>query len=495
MRRLGLIAVLSSFFVVACSSSHGNPLLPGDDGGTLGDANTAMDSNIVIVIPDGGIDLSVIDTGVDLGSDTGIVATDSGMPVCGNGVLEAGEQCDDGDMVDTNACNNMCRWNAYCGNHRVDSGEVCDDGNNFSGDGCSSNCLSDETCGNHIVDIAAGEVCDGTTGCSSDCHTITTCGNGTVDAGEECDDNNTESWDGCSASCKVEVSFVINTLALGGAGVGCDYSGDGRPDNAFGHALGPVGGGFLNGQISSQLTSGMIIALISMVGLDDLTLTNDPSFRTALMQGADGDLRVNASNNFSGTGTFRVAAGQLSSAGLPMSTFQSALSSSMLSGGPEDFNLNLGTMVLSSLPLRRGFLRGDVQAMGGGHQIANGVLCGAIAVSTLAATPNFLSAIGSSTPCAGTEAPTFADVIVGGAHGIVSIPPTQPDVDVDGDGLEHFEVASTGAGACQAVITACIDGDGTRTEGHRCALSPAFADGLSAGLTYTAVNALIIGHN
>jgi cysteine-rich repeat protein len=30
---------------------------------------------------------------------------------CGNGVLEAGEACDDGNRIDTDACNNMCRRN------------------------------------------------------------------------------------------------------------------------------------------------------------------------------------------------------------------------------------------------------------------------------------------------------------------------------------------------------------------------------------------------
>jgi cysteine-rich repeat protein len=63
-----------------------------------------------------------------------------------------------------------------CGNSIVDSGEQCDDGNTVSGDGCSSNCK------------------------------IETCGNGTVDvgAGEQCDDGNTVSGDGCSASCMNE---------------------------------------------------------------------------------------------------------------------------------------------------------------------------------------------------------------------------------------------------------------------------------------------------
>lgn len=61
-----------------------------------------------------------------------------------------------------------------CGNGRLDPGEVCDDGNRRGGDGCSADCRSNETCGNGVVDAAAGEVCDDGNAhacgsCSADC--------------------------------------------------------------------------------------------------------------------------------------------------------------------------------------------------------------------------------------------------------------------------------------------------------------------------------------
>lgn len=59
---------------------------------------------------------------------------------CGNGVLEIGEQCDDGNTDNTDACLNTC-VNASCGDGFVQSGvEECDDGNLIDGDGCSSTC-------------------------------------------------------------------------------------------------------------------------------------------------------------------------------------------------------------------------------------------------------------------------------------------------------------------------------------------------------------------
>src|SRR5690606_20446340 len=78
---------------------------------------------------------------------------------CGNGHLDAGEECDDGNTLPGDGCSPDCVPEA-CGNGVVDPGEVCDDGNNVSGDGCSADCLSDETCGNGYVDAAAGESCD-----------------------------------------------------------------------------------------------------------------------------------------------------------------------------------------------------------------------------------------------------------------------------------------------------------------------------------------------
>ena len=39
---------------------------------------------------------------------------------------------------------------------------------------------------------------------------ISKCGNGLLQSGEDCDDLNLQSWDGCSASCKIESSHSCN---------------------------------------------------------------------------------------------------------------------------------------------------------------------------------------------------------------------------------------------------------------------------------------------
>jgi cysteine-rich repeat protein len=61
-------------------------------------------------------------------------------PACGNGVLEAGEECDDGNLDDFDGCTTQCILCGVCGDGIIGMSEECDDGNRVDGDGCSSNC-------------------------------------------------------------------------------------------------------------------------------------------------------------------------------------------------------------------------------------------------------------------------------------------------------------------------------------------------------------------
>ncbi len=66
-------------------------------------------------------------------------------PVCGNGIQETGEECDNGaSNSDTaaDACRTDCT-NARCGDNVIDTGEQCDDGNTDNGDGCDSTCQNE----------------------------------------------------------------------------------------------------------------------------------------------------------------------------------------------------------------------------------------------------------------------------------------------------------------------------------------------------------------
>src|SRR3989344_3346005 len=65
------------------------------------------------------------------------------LPQCGNSIVEGGEECDDGNSIDTDSCKNNCT-NNICGDGVVNIGvEQCDDGNTANGDGCSSTCQNE----------------------------------------------------------------------------------------------------------------------------------------------------------------------------------------------------------------------------------------------------------------------------------------------------------------------------------------------------------------
>ncbi|MDQ3365678.1 MAG: DUF4215 domain-containing protein [Myxococcota bacterium] len=112
-------------------------------------------------------------------------------PVCGNGTVEAGEECDDGNTTNGDSCSSTCICTCptepppppapVCGNGVVEAGEQCDDGNATSGDGCSATCVSEPPPPPAPV-----------------------CGDGVLDAAEHCDDGNLVNGDGCSAICECE---------------------------------------------------------------------------------------------------------------------------------------------------------------------------------------------------------------------------------------------------------------------------------------------------
>jgi cysteine-rich repeat protein len=110
--------------------------------------------------------------------------------VCGDHLMDPGEECDDANNVDTDACLPGCKL-ARCGDGVVETGvEACDDANSVNTDSCRNSCAL-PTCGDLIVD--PGEECDDgnpddTDSCTSRC-LFARCGDGFVQAGvEQCDD-------------------------------------------------------------------------------------------------------------------------------------------------------------------------------------------------------------------------------------------------------------------------------------------------------------------
>jgi cysteine-rich repeat protein len=62
------------------------------------------------------------------------------VPMCGNFLVDVGEECDDGNASPRDGCDGTCLAEG-CGNGRVEGGEACDDGDTVAGDGCSPSCM------------------------------------------------------------------------------------------------------------------------------------------------------------------------------------------------------------------------------------------------------------------------------------------------------------------------------------------------------------------
>ncbi len=104
---------------------------------------------------------------------------------CGNALVDAGEECDDGNHDDADACLSTCK-KARCGDGIQSVHEACDDGNTIDTDACRNDC-SLSTCGDGIVQ--SPEQCDSKdpNQCTPLC-LVPSCGDGFVaPASEACD--------------------------------------------------------------------------------------------------------------------------------------------------------------------------------------------------------------------------------------------------------------------------------------------------------------------
>ncbi|MDP9001329.1 MAG: DUF4215 domain-containing protein [Myxococcota bacterium] len=183
--------------------------------------------------------------------------------VCGDGIVEGSEVCDQGTkngLTACSACTSSCTRGPYCGDALVQAtcGEQCDDGVNLSTYGaCGPGCKFAPYCGDGVV--SNGEQCDNGTGnvdpatvpygaglCTTTCTVAPHCGDGIVQSPpEQCDDgvNNGTSGSKCDSKCMLKCGDALsdpskqcdrgavnNTGGYGGCNADCTlgpYCGDG----------------------------------------------------------------------------------------------------------------------------------------------------------------------------------------------------------------------------------------------------------------------------
>ena len=143
-------------------------------------------------------------------------------PICGDGKVAPGEQCDNGkdNVGGYNKCGPDCLLGPYCGDGKVEPDkEECDNGKNDDDygatSGCAPSCTLPARCGDSIVQTQFDEECDdgadnltttdpaaGYGGCLADCKRGDYCGDGIPNGAEACDDGvNDGTYGTCGLGC------------------------------------------------------------------------------------------------------------------------------------------------------------------------------------------------------------------------------------------------------------------------------------------------------
>jgi hypothetical protein len=243
-------------------------------------------------------------------------------------------------------------------------------------------------------------------------------------------------------------------------------------------------GGLVNEQIKMSIQNGTLLVGLELRDLDDPSGQNDEAMTVAMigLSDADGD----ASDNFDPNApeTFSPAPLSFGMEGNPNVIFsQASIKDGLLHAE------SVGILMTPGLPFpfANPVLEGTLVASADGDSIQtleNGRLTGAVPASLLGIVPNITM---------GTcEGQTLLDVIATGC-GIFTL---QPEVDLDGDGLEKLfdkeGVDENGNPAKDGHIDTCLDGDGTEILGPDCASDPRIADAYRLVFALHGVRAFVL---
>jgi cysteine-rich repeat protein len=450
------------------------------------------------------------------------------LSTCGNGTVDAGEQCDFGAGANGpgTGCELDCQFSCQttpadtcpsadpcsaapqkCSPITVGgkAGQKCAAqtpiaacGACGGGNICVANVCKPNACGDSCV--AGGETCDppnGTT-CSPSCTTIV-CGDGKREGQEQCDDGQQppKNLDGCDATCKFEqdhrangVTILFNPSAL------C------RTNNALGSAIASAAQSTMQSSLATGVKDGSTTIMLKFMGLSDLSGTSQASLQIGGLGG-----KPVAGNAYDGTNDlewwYTTDPNSIDAARNPKTFLNGSITAKLLDAtGTLDLGISLagGPTVLhmSGAHLRSnvGGVSKPVLSSGGstpGHlasenldpalvsfaTMSNGELCGNISAASLATVPvpaALLSGVGACNQ-GYTAANHLLDVLVGGCNGFLNIAevnPTQPD---------QFDpaVPAAGAGApytltiANKAVTGCRDKNGTAVALPACLAAAAYS--------------------
>jgi cysteine-rich repeat protein len=378
---------------------------------------------------------------------------------------------------------------AACGNGIVEAGEGCDDSHSTNGDGCSAACV-----------VEAGFTC---TGSPSACtNGGAGCGDGVRSGTEQCDDGGHLNLDGCDASCRFEQVLRANQLV-----VAADTSAT-CPANAFGGAV-PVAAAWaqFNAALAAKLVSGDLGLMLQLSGLDDLSGGADASLELGVFSGLVHPATT-FDNGLQRDQWFSTATGSVGPDRLPLRRLAGAAAGGVITAGPGRIDLpfsllsavqplalagarirftaaGLSTPAASLSSSPPGHLAGEhlLPSLQSFQAATGGELCGGMVAGSLAKLP---IAPQLRSFCSGyAPAANFLDLLVGGCSGLSVA--TQPD-GVDpaapalGQGGPYLLVADAGK-----TVVGCKDKTGAAVDLAGCLAAATY----SSRLTFTADRVIV----
>jgi hypothetical protein len=262
------------------------------------------------------------------------------------------------------------------------------------------------------------------------------------------------------AECALEFGHtqIFSRITILPEEEGIDITGDGVPDNQLGR-IAPLS----NPTIVSVIENGTGIFLLDFTRWEDPPADDDDMDVTFYL-GVDADIPPDPSDNTSGSGEFRVVDRQLDVDCNPLTRVAGQVKDGIVRAESGVWNFlieGIGTLTFDHVHLELGF---DAQLEHYTGRFGTGwTVCS-------------LSHV---------EGPLFAGgSLLESVVNDLELP--DPDLDFDGDGLEHM--VGDGEG-----IASCIDGDGTVIEGADCPCDPRIGDAYSVSVAIEGAAATISG--
>jgi hypothetical protein len=279
----------------------------------------------------------------------------------------------------------------------------------------------------------------------------------------------------CSENQPGPMTFVVSHVVPLADRI-ADIDGDGDLDNCLADLREPGATSMvmaMSALVDAALDQGFRV-LFHFPWVEDLSGPTDSETIVIVFEGTDPDMPEEPTDDFSGEELFFAKAESLDACGEPvMHSADATIDRGRLEG-------LVGTVVLpigaSVLVVREARAIGSFAACGESMDLT---LAGAALVRDLG---------GEVSPLGGS---TLLEALLAGgqAIGVPSAPGLTPDLDLDGDGLERFELDGSGQ------LLRCLDGDGTEILGRDCYEDERIADALSMTARVVGVPARFVGRD